>query len=58
MMNDRDKEWVVKVVEDATGEVVKSIPSRSEREAERVERGIDINLDHSRFTCYTDTPNN
>lgn len=43
--------WAVQIVEDATGKVVESIPAKSEREAEKIERGVDINLNHDRFTC-------
>lgn len=43
--------WVVKVVEDATGEVVSSMPARSERDAERIQRGIEINMNHDEYTC-------
>lgn len=56
-MNQEDSNgWMVKVVEDATGDIVKAIPARNEREAGRIERGIDINLDHDKFTCYSVGP--
>jgi hypothetical protein len=45
------QKWVVKVVEDATGEVVKTLPARDQRDAEKIERGIEINLDHEKYTC-------
>lgn len=43
--------WKVTVTEDATGEVVESIPAGSERDAERIQRGIEINMNHNEFTC-------
>lgn len=43
--------WVVNVVEDATGEVVSSMPAKSERDAERIQRGIEINMNHDEYTC-------
>ncbi|MOA68526.1 hypothetical protein D3C78_1961880 [compost metagenome] len=39
------------VTEDATGEVVESIPAGSERDAERIQRGVEINMNHNEFTC-------
>lgn len=37
--------WVVEIVESSTGEIVKTLgPYKSERMAEKVERGININL--------------
>jgi len=46
-------EWYVHIVEIESGKTEKKIgPSYSERDAERVERGVNINLDHERyFTC-------
>ena len=42
--------WTVEVVERGAEEkVVKRIPAGSERAAERVERGVNINLNHERF---------
>ena len=49
MQADTPKPWRVKVVEDDTQEVVKTIRCHTEREAERVERGLLINLNHERF---------
>ncbi|WP_408601484.1 hypothetical protein [Pseudomonas sp. PLMAX] len=43
--------WKVNVTEDATGEVVESIPAGSERDAERIQRGVEINMNHNEFTC-------
>jgi len=40
------KHWSVAVVEHDTEKVVRSVKCASEREAERVERGLNINLDH------------
>ena len=43
-------EWFVEIVEDETGAVIKEIACTSARSAERVEDGVNINLDHARFT--------
>lgn len=49
MQADTTKQWSVQVVEDATQEVVKTISCHTKSEAERVERGLLINLNHDRF---------
>lgn len=43
--------WTVNVTEDATSEVVSSMPAQSERDAERIQRGVEINMNHDEFTC-------
>ncbi len=40
---------LVKIIETETGKVVQEIPCNGEREAERVERGANINLNHEKF---------
>lgn len=49
MQADTPKPWRVEVIEDDTQEVVKTIECHTKREAERVERGLLINLNHERF---------
>ena len=49
MQADTPKPWRVEVIEDDTQEVVKTIECHTEREAQRVERGLLINLNHERF---------
>lgn len=49
MQADTPKPWRVEVIEDDTQEVVKTIQCHTKREAERVERGLLINLNHKRF---------
>ena len=45
--------WVVRIIEYETRKVVKTFkPEATERAAERLDRGVNINLDHERF--YTD----
>ena len=56
MQTDTQKPWRVEVVEDATQEVVKTIPCHTKREAERVERGLLINLNRERFHTSIVTP--
>lgn len=45
--------WTVQVIETATGEVVKSIAANSERQAEKLERGLQINLNTDKFHVVT-----
>ena len=42
-------DYRVEIVEDATGEVVKSLPASSERAAEKLENGAMRNLNHNKF---------
>jgi hypothetical protein len=42
-------EWKVEVVHIETEEVVKAIECNSERSAERVERGVLINMNHEDY---------
>jgi len=44
------KPWRIEVVHAETGEVVKTMGAMSEREAERVERGVNINIGPDYFT--------
>ncbi|QEM43330.1 hypothetical protein CHOTACABRAS_276 [Bacillus phage Chotacabras] len=39
----------VVIIEIKTNTIVESIPCRNMREAERVERGVNINLNHSEY---------
>ena len=41
--------WKVQIIETETGRVEKSIPCGGERAAERVERGVLINLNHDKY---------
>lgn len=43
------EQYYVEIVETATDEVVKSLGPHSERSAERIERGVEINLNTDRF---------
>lgn len=43
-----NKEWVVLIVEEG-GEVVETIECKGRREAEQVQRGVNINLNHDKF---------
>lgn len=43
--------YIVKVIKDATGEVVEEIDAgESMRRAEKIERGIQINLNHEEYS--------
>ena len=48
-MKTKSEQWVVLVVEDATGKVVQTLGPRDLRTAERIEDGVNINLNHKRF---------
>lgn len=50
-----DKSHYVEVVETQTEKVVKRLGPMSERKAEKVERGLEINLNHQRFYVRTGT---
>lgn len=41
--------WYVEVIESLTGEVIERIECKSERSAEKVEDGIQINLDWDNY---------
>ena len=41
--------WKVQIIETETGRVEDSVPCYSERDAERVERGVLINLNHDKY---------
>jgi hypothetical protein len=41
--------WFVEIVDSETDKVVKRMGPMSERKAEKVERGAEINLDHEHF---------
>ena len=55
-MTDTPKPWRVEVVEDATQEVVKTIQCHTQREAERVERGLSINMNHADYYTEIEQP--
>lgn len=43
--------YIVKVINDATGEVVKEIDAgESMRRAEKIERGLQVNLNHEEYS--------
>ena len=49
-VSDAPKVFFVDIIETATNSTIQTIgPSSSPREAERVERGININLNHAEF---------
>lgn len=41
--------WKVEVIEYYTGNIVKTLEAKSERAADRIDDGININLDHDAF---------
>jgi len=47
-----DGQWRVNVREIETDKVIHTVACRSERDAERVETGLSINLNHEKF--YTE----
>ena len=42
-------DWKIEVVEAATDKVVKTLMAGSEREANRIDDGLNINLNHESF---------
>ena len=46
----------VQIIEYGTENVVKEIPCSSERKAEKVDRGVSINLDHEHYYTMIVTP--
>lgn len=48
--------YKVKVIEYATGEVVRLLDAPTERAAERIERGLEINLDHANYYTVIEPP--
>ena len=48
--------WRVRVIEWATDETVRAIQCKSEREAEKVERGLGINMASEYYTETDDKP--
>ena len=46
----RKKKWVVRIVSHDSGKTVKKFePCYSEREADKLDRGVNINLNHEKF---------
>ena len=44
--------WIVKVVSYDTEEIVKEIPCKSEGQAAKAERGVNINLNHDKYFTF------
>ena len=56
MTNSRALQYFVEVRKIATDEVIKRMGPHSERSAERIERGVSVNLNHEEF--YTEIVSN
>lgn len=51
--------WEVQIIESSTGRIERSIPCSSEHAAEKVERGVLINLNHDKYhtkACESEQP--
>ena len=48
--------YKIKVISATTGEVVKTFETVTERAAERVDRGLNINMDHSDYYTVIEPP--
>ena len=48
--------WKVKVIDAETGETVKTFETVTERAANRVDDGLNINLDHGRYYTVIEAP--
>jgi hypothetical protein len=46
----KQDEWYVEIVEDGTDQVVKRMGPSPRRTAEKIEAGVNINLNHEQFT--------
>ncbi|MBF84483.1 MAG: hypothetical protein CL489_08420 [Acidobacteria bacterium] len=51
------KLYVVQIVEDSTGEVVKDFEPQPYNKACKIESGVSINMDHERFSTYIEVYN-
>lgn len=48
--------YKVKVIKTDTGEVVKTLEAVTERAAERIERGLNINMNHADYYTVIEPP--
>ena len=48
--------YKIKVIEADTGEVVKTLEAATERAAERIDRGLNINLNHADYYTMIEPP--
>lgn len=48
--------WKVNVIYDETGETIKTFEALTERSANRLENGLNINLDHNRYYTSIEAP--
>ena len=48
--------YKIKVIKEDTGEAVKVIEAVTERAAERVERGLNTNLNHTKYYTVIEPP--
>ncbi len=47
--------YVIKIIEDETGDVVISVDCESKSKADKIADGISINLNHDRFTVLVES---
>ena len=48
--------YKIKVIKTDTGEVVKTLEAATERAAERIDRGLNINLNHADYYTMIEPP--
>lgn len=48
--------YKIKVIKAETGEIVKTLEAATERAAERVERGLNINMNHADYYTVIEPP--
>ena len=48
--------YKIKVIKADTGEVVKTLEAATERAAERIDRGLNINLNHADYYTMIEPP--
>ena len=48
--------YQIKVIKSETGEVVRTLEADTERKAERIERGLSINMNHADYYTVIEQP--
>ena len=49
LQKENNMKYLIEIVETETGEVVETMEATSERTAEKIERGVNINLNHEDY---------
>lgn len=46
--------YIVKIVDDETGDTIISVDCKTKRRADKIADGVSINLNHDRFTVHVE----